>query len=66
VIIGLNVNAGWVRGRIGRGSSSIELEIPTVDRACEEAEHAVLVRASRRCAGELNRDERLRPACEAV
>ncbi len=45
VIFGLDGNAGWVLGRIGRprAEGSVELDMSTVYTSCEEAEHAVLL-----------------------
>jgi branched-chain amino acid transport system permease protein len=45
VIFGLDGNAGWVLGRIGRprAEGSVELDMSTVYTSCEDAEHAVLL-----------------------
>ena len=45
VIFGLDGNAGWVIGRIGRprDQGAVELDTATVYPTVEEAEHAVLV-----------------------
>jgi hypothetical protein len=45
VIFGLDGNAGWVLGRISRprAEGSVELDMSTVYKSCEEAEHAVLL-----------------------
>lgn len=45
VIFGLDGNAGWVLGRIGRprAQGTLELDTTTVYSSCEDAEHAVFV-----------------------
>src|SRR5690348_12626719 len=45
VIFGLDGNAGWVIGRIGRprAEGTVELDTATVYPTVEEAEHAVLI-----------------------
>src|SRR5436305_983832 len=45
VIFGLESNAGWVLGRIGRlrTQGTLELDTTTVYSSVEDAEHAVLV-----------------------